>query len=129
MAQKFGRLCILCLLILAGACNSPLKDERTFDLEEAEVKDIIIEAAKWKQKIKVAADAPEPLTVRVFLEKDLAAAESAIATMKDSDVILASEKNATQIRLEAAIPANEAVVIRVRTASQKATKATVKITN
>jgi hypothetical protein len=129
MAQKLGLLDALCLLILPAACNSPLKDERTLDLTEGEDKDIIIEAAKWKQKIKVAADAPDLLTVRIFLEKDKAAAESAIATMKDSDVILASEKNATQIRLEAAIPANEAVVIRVRTASQKATKATVKITS
>jgi len=128
MARKLQWLGLCCFLLFAG-CNAPLKDERTMDLLGGEDKDVIIEATRWKQKIKVSVDSKETVTVRIFLEKNLAAAESAIAEMKDSEAILASEKNATQIKLEAAIPAHEAVVIRVRNTTGKSTIATVKTTN
>jgi hypothetical protein len=128
MAQKRKWLGLCCFLLLAG-CNAPLKDERTLDLLGGEDKDVIIEATRWKQKIKVSVDSKEPVSVRIFLEKNKAAAETAIAEMKDSDVLLASEKSATQIKLEANIPAHEAVVIRVRNTTGKTTNVTVKTTN
>jgi hypothetical protein len=128
MAQKRKWLVPFWLVLFAG-CNAPLKDERSLDLIGGEDKDVIIEATRWKQKIKVSVDSKEPVTVRIFLEKNLEAAEKAIAEMKDSEAILASEKNATQIKLEAAIPANEAVVIRVRNMTGTSTIATVKTTN
>jgi hypothetical protein len=128
MVRNSKWLGLCCFLLLAG-CNAPLKDERTLDLLGGEDKDVIIEATRWKQKIKVSVDSKEPVTVRIFLEKDLAAAESAIAEMKDSDVFLATEKGKTQITLEATIPAHEAVVIRVRNTTGMSTNVTVKTTN
>jgi hypothetical protein len=128
MAKKSKWLSLYCLVLMAG-CNASLKDERSLDLLGGEDKEVIIEATRWKQKIKVNVDSPEPVTVRIFLEKDREAAEKAMAEMKDSDLILAGEKSATQIKLEANIPANEAVVIHVHNTAGKSTIAKVKTTN
>ncbi|HEV3236110.1 MAG TPA: hypothetical protein VGZ25_03920, partial [Gemmataceae bacterium] len=65
MAKKSKWLSLYCLVLMAG-CNASLKDERSLDLLGGEDKEVIIEATRWKQKIKVNVDSPEPVTVRIF---------------------------------------------------------------
>jgi hypothetical protein len=130
MALKLKWLWLLISFLSAAGCNAPLKDERMLDLTPGETKVIIIEATKYKQKIKVAFDSPgAPVSVHLYLEKDKDAAETAIFNKKESDVILAAEKKVEQGKLEADIPANQAVIIRVHNDSNKDAKVTVKTTN
>jgi len=131
MALKLKWLWLLICLLSAAGCNAPLKDERTLELTPGEKKEIVIDGTRYKQKIKVAVDSPgAAVSVHVFLETDKDAAESAIfANKKDSELILASEKKVEQAKLEADVPANQAVVIRIHNDSVKDAKVTVKTTN
>ncbi len=131
MPQIMKWICLIIMVSLTAGCNAPLKDERTLELAPGEKKEIVIDGTRYKQKIKVAVDSPgAAVSVHVYLETDKDAAESAIfANKKDSDLILASQKNVEQAKVEADVPANQAVVIRIHNDSVKDAKVTVKTTN
>jgi hypothetical protein len=106
------------------ACNAKLKDERTIELAKLESNLITLEAAKFKQKIKVViSSSGAPVSAIIFLEKDEGTGKSL------DEFILAKEAKSEEFTLEADIPAKEAAVIAISNAGNEKATVKVKITN
>ena len=105
-------------------CNAKLKDERTFELAKDETNLIIVDSAKFKQKIKVAVSSSgAPVKAIIYLEKDEG------KNLKSDEFILAKQEKSEEFALEADIPAKEAAVIAISNAGNEKAAVKVKITN
>ena len=123
-------LILLFTFFLTAGCNAKLSEEMKKDLSVAEDWEIIIDGARYKQKLKIEVNSPGgPVSVAAFLAKDRDEAFTALFSSKSSDTILASERKTERATLEVTSPAKEDLIVRVKNVSEKQANVTVKITN
>ena len=122
------RMCLLGLvvpLVLAAGCGTKLNMEYTAELP-TEGKLYVVDALKSEQKIKVNVKAESPVDVFVYLDKDRDKVEGTLLG-KASPLVLAQQKGASEVSIEATIPANEKAIVHV--VPGKKGMVTTKITN
>ena len=128
--MKATLLCFACLAILVIGCRPRLADRRDISIDVGEIVSIPIDAIGHEQTIKIKVYSPDkPINVHVFLKEDEEAIEEKITTDKPSENLLAHQIGAQQISLEALVPANKEVIVRLQAASPDSIKVHLEITN
>lgn len=118
----------LVMVMAASGCKAKLDMESAFDVPP-EGRIFKVDPIKKEQTIKVTGTATgAPANVFIYLDKNEAAAEKEIMSLKYTPIILAKQEKTEAINVEATIPANETAVVRV-TRVMKAAQVKLKITN
>jgi len=113
---------LLALLGLAAGCQR-LDVDRTIKLAPGDVQDILIDAPRSQQSIKVDVNASgAPVDVYVLLEAERQAVKENLLINKRPDPakLLASQQKVTTATLEAAVPARNDFAILLAGASKPA---------
>ena len=133
--ERFGKMmwttiALACFCILIAGCQPTLSFEKQYSLTAADIIALPIDPIGAEQTIYVAANSTEDarFAVHVYLAKNEDAAERAIATNTDTDLILAAATDTKSANLSAKIPANEEAVVRL-TAQGNAVTVNVAINN
>ena len=121
---------LICFGTLFSGCQPSLSFKKQYSLASGEIISLPIDAVGQKQTIQIAANSTsdEKFTIYVYLSKDEAEVDRAIATGAATETILASSEAASQARLSAVIPANESSIVRVD-AKNKPVTVDIKINN
>lgn len=115
-------------LILSVGCQTRLSDEKTYTLDSADIKTLIVDGVPRERELKVTATADNPVSLYVYLEADKAEVEPKIDVDVASDKVLAHAKDSKDIELTATIPSSETAMIDVKTKTD-GTTVTVKLSD
>ncbi len=128
-AKPAVRALTLVLLGIVGCGKAKLDMESLFEVP-VEGKSFKVDPIKSEQNIQVTGTATQaPVNVYVYLDKNEAAVEKEIMTLKTTANVLAKQEKTEAISLTATIPANETAVVRVTRGGGKAARVQLKITN
>lgn len=125
--MKLRHVAVYAIVLLAGC--SKIHESRAFTLESFAGNTLSISAPLSEQKVKVAVTSDQPVNVWILLEKDVPSGGKdefdPDKSMKSG--ILATEKNAKDVTLNATIPAKEKYQIYVNNPGNKTASVTVKV--
>lgn len=125
-----GCLFLSCITALLAGCGPVLSDQRDLTIAANEILAIPIDPISQQQTIKVTASSPgSPIDVHIFLQEHEAAIERKITLGKPPENLLASQNDAEQVSLEATVPANKEVIVRLQSASAKTANVHLEISN
>ncbi len=120
----------LALTFTVPGCTPRLFDQREVSLQLGEVVSIPIGAVGHEQPIRVTASSPDaPINLQVFLAKDEPHVERMLTLEKPTDKLLAYKENSEQITLEAIVPANEEVIVRLQPAGRHSAQVHLELSN
>jgi hypothetical protein len=125
--MKLRLVPLLAVVVLAGC--SKIHEQRAFVVPPQGGNTLTITAPVSEQKITVVLSSDQPVNVWILLEKDVPSGDKDTfdpdAQMKSG--VLAKEKNAKDVTLQATIPAKEKFQVYVNNTGSKQANVTVKI--
>lgn len=108
-----------CLFLISG-CGPKLSVSKTVDVAPHQIRSIIIDAVSRTQTVTVEASSSVPFSVHIHLAGDEDEVDTAVMTNKESNKILAGQRNVSDASIKAEIPANKEGVVRFQAANEKA---------
>ena len=128
--MKSTLMLLACLATLLSGCGPRLSDQRDLTLEISEIAAIPIDPINRAQTIRVTANSPDaPIDVHVYLQEHEEAIERKITLGKPPENLLTSQGDAQQIALEATVPANQTVIIRLQPSGPHSANVHLEISN
>ena len=121
---RFGLLLFLIATFVSG-CG--LNHERTIQLDEGDVREVIIDGPSRDQNVTVSVNAGEPIDVYVVLEAELDKTRNVLMDQKAPTGPLAGKKAIQNESLEATIPAKSKFAVLL-SGARKRTDVKLKIT-
>jgi hypothetical protein len=122
---------LLCLVALASAlgCGPKLDQQWTFEVNQDQNEQKILDPVRKEQKIKIDVHATGgPIDIFVFLEKNQTAAHNEIYGKGGANLIV-DKRKIDSATFEALIPALESAVIELKPSTRKKANVTLKVTN
>ena len=124
------RIALLACLLLLSGCGPQLSHSEDCTLAVGEIIAIPFDPIGREQTVYVKASSPDaPIDVHVYLQEHEEAIERKITLGKPPENLLASAKESQEVSLEATVPANQAVVVRLQAASRETAHVHLEVTN
>ena len=128
--MKLKFLFSLCLLSPLCGCGPRLSHTQQIPLAVNEIVAIPFDAISREQTIYVKASSPgAPIQVHVYLQTHEAAIERSITLGTPPENLLAYAVDVEQASLEAKVPPNQVVVVRLQLAGREAANVQLEVTN
>jgi hypothetical protein len=105
-------------LLLAG-CQSLLNADKSYRLDAGSSQSFEIDPPRYEQKVALTIETDAPVTVHVFLKKDVDAVEKDLTIKQKSDKTIATWSGDGKGTLDATIPAHEIALVRIETTTVK----------
>lgn len=128
--MKSKLLLLACVSLLLSSCGPTLSHQQDYSLAVGEFLEIPFDPITREQTIKIVAKSPGKLIkVHVYLSEDKAEVNRMITLGKPVENLLASQEEAEEVALEATVPANKEVVVRLQPAGPTSAQVHLEVTN
>jgi len=122
---------LLSIAVIATiGCGPKLASQQVLEIGSNDIRTIVVEPTSGDQTVSVSAKSDGPaIKIFVYLASDEEDVNRAITLGKESDKIIASMVDATEIKLSAVIPAEKEASVRIQGATSETANVTLTISN
>ena len=118
-------ICVLAVFscVWIGGCDAQLADSRDIVIEPNDIRTLVLEPAANEKTVSVKAISEnEPFHLHIYLIGDETAIDQAVTIGQESDKALAGGMNKSEFSVTAKIPGGKEAGIRLQSATAKAAK-------
>ncbi len=128
--MKLQKVLLVIACVMLAGCGPTLSHKQDYSIPVGEIVEIPFEPISNEQTVKVVAKSPgKPINVHVYLAENADEVNRKITLGKPAEMALASQENAEEVTLQAVIPANKEVIVRLQPAGPTSAEVSLEVTN